>query len=140
MAALTFNKFNVFVEDLAEKQHNLAVDTLKVLLTNTAPAANNAITVDIAEVGSGNGYTAGGVALTVTSSAQTGGVYKLVVSNPSPWTATGGPIGPFRYMVLYNASNNRLIAFYDYGVAVTLNTGEQFQLTFDATNGVMTIQ
>ncbi len=32
----TFNKFNSFVEDVAEKVHNLGSDTLKVLLTNTA--------------------------------------------------------------------------------------------------------
>ncbi len=30
-----FNKFNQFVEDLAEKVHNLGADTIKVLLTNT---------------------------------------------------------------------------------------------------------
>ena len=33
----TFNKFNAFVADVANKTHNLGADTLKVMLTNTAP-------------------------------------------------------------------------------------------------------
>ena len=33
----TFNKFNQFVADIANKVHNLGSDTLKVGLTNTAP-------------------------------------------------------------------------------------------------------
>jgi hypothetical protein len=41
IAVATFNKFNQFVEDLAEKVHNLQSDTLKNLLTNTAPVATN---------------------------------------------------------------------------------------------------
>ena len=36
-----FNKFNCFVEDLAEKQHNLRADTLKMHLTNPAPSATD---------------------------------------------------------------------------------------------------
>jgi hypothetical protein len=35
----TFQKFNAFVENLAEKVHNLGSDTLKVMLTNTAPVS-----------------------------------------------------------------------------------------------------
>jgi hypothetical protein len=47
----TFNKFQQFVEDLAEKVHNLQSDTLKVLLTNTAPVATNAVKADLTEIG-----------------------------------------------------------------------------------------
>ena len=35
----SYNKFQPFVEHLAEKVHNLGSDTLKVALTNTAPVA-----------------------------------------------------------------------------------------------------
>ena len=39
----TFNKFQSFVEAVAEKVHNLGSDTLKVALTNTAPVATNTV-------------------------------------------------------------------------------------------------
>ncbi|MGA0806708.1 MAG: hypothetical protein ACO3PV_09385, partial [Pseudohongiellaceae bacterium] len=81
-----------------------------VLLTNTAPAATNAVKTDITEISAGNGYTAGGSTAAVTSSAQTSGTYKLVLGDPATWTASGGSIGPFQYAVLYNdtAANDEI--------------------------------
>jgi len=136
-----FNKFNSFVEALAEKVHDLGSDTLKVMLTNTAPVATNAVKVDITELAAGNGYTAGGNTAAVSASSQTSGTYKLVLADPTTWTAAGGTIGPFRYAVLYNdtASNDELIAWWDYGASLTLNAGETFTVDFDASTGVLTI-
>lgn len=136
-----FNKFNSFVEALAEKKHDLGADTLKVLLTNTAPVATNSVKADLTEISAGNGYTAGGNTASVTSSAQTSGTYKLVLGDPATWTASGGSIGPFRYAVLYNdtATNDELIGWWDYGSAVTLAAGESFAVDFDATTGVLTL-
>lgn len=137
----TFVKFQAFVEALAEKKHDLGADTLKVMLTNTAPnVSTNAVKTDITEISAGNGYTAGGNTATVSSSSQTGGTYKLVLADPATWTATGA-VGPFRYAVLYNdtATNKDLIAYWDYGSAVTLATGETFKVDFDGTTGVLTL-
>lgn len=113
------------------------------MLTNTAPVATNSIYSDIStnEVANGNGYTTGGNTITVSSSAQTSGTYKLVLAD-STFTASGGSIGPFRYAVLYDstpASNKSLIGFYDYGSSITLATGESFTVDFDPTNGALTI-
>ena len=137
----SFQKFNSFVEALAEKTHNLGSDTLKVLLCNTAPVATNSVKADLTEISAGNGYTAGGNTAAVTSSAQTSGTYKLVLGDPTSWTATGGSIGPFRYAVLYNdtATNDELIGFWDYGSSITLAAGESFAVDFDASTGVLTI-
>jgi uncharacterized protein (DUF2252 family) len=137
----SFNKFNSFVEALAEKKHDLGADTLKVLLTNTAPVATNSVKADITEISAGNGYTAGGNTASVTSSAQTSGTYKLVLGDPATWTATGGSIGPFRYAVLYNdtATNDELIGWWDYGSSITLAAGESFAVDFDPTTGVLTL-
>jgi hypothetical protein len=134
----TFNKFNQFVADIANKVHNLGSDTLKVGLTNTAPVATNTLYSNITEIGAGNGYTAGGNAATVTSSAQTSGTYKLIASNVT-FTATSGSIGPFRYAVLYNSTpaNQNLIGWYDYGTSLTITAGNSFQVQFDAVNGVL---
>ena len=136
-----FQKFNSFVEALAEKKHDLQNDTLKVLLSNTAPVATNSVKANLTEISAGNGYTAGGNTATVTTSAQTSGTYKLVLGDPTTWTAAGGSISPFRYATLYNdsATNKELIGFWDYGSSITLATGESFAVDFDPSTGVLTI-
>jgi hypothetical protein len=135
----TFNKFNQFVADVANKVHNLGSDSLKILLTNTAPTSSNAVKADLTEISAGNGYTAGGNTAALTSSSQAAGLYKLILANPATWTAAGGSIGPFRYAVLYNstAASGNLIGYWDYGSAVTLAVGETFTTTLDATNGCL---
>lgn len=136
----TFNKFNSFVESIAEKVHNLGSDTLKVMLTNTLPVAANSVKTDITEISAGNGYTAGGTQAVQSSSSQSAGTYKLVVADVV-FTASGGTIGPFRYAVLYNdtASGKELIGWWDYAANVTLNNGEIFTVDFDPTTGVLQI-
>lgn len=135
---VAFNKHNSFVEALAEKVHNLGSDTLKVYLTNTAPTAANTVIANITQIANGNGYVTGGNTITTSSSAQTSGVYKLVIAD-STFTAAGGTIGPFRYYGLYNSTavSGELIGFWDYGSALTLQIGEAFTCDFDATNGVI---
>lgn len=126
----TVQIFNSFKEAVAEKIHNLGSDTLKFMLTNTAPSLANTVKADLTEIAAGNGYTAGGSAVTVTSSTQSGGTYSLVLS---AWTVTasGGTVGPFRYLVLYNdtATNDELIGYVDYGVSYTLPDGQPFTAT-----------
>ena len=136
----TFNKFNSFVEAVAEKSHNLGADTLKVMLTNSAPIASNTVKANLTDISAGNGYTAGGTAASISSSAQSSGTYKLVLADVV-FTASGGSIGPFRYAVLYNdtATSDELIGWWDYGSSITLASGETFTVDFDPTNGVLTI-
>jgi len=122
----TYNKFNSFVEALAEKQHNLGSDTLKVALTNTLPTAANTQLSNL-----GSPITTGfNNTLSVTSSAQTGGTYKLVVSDLI-MEATAA-IGPFRYVVIYNdtAANDLLICWFDYESAISLAIGDKMTLDF----------
>jgi hypothetical protein len=134
----TLTKFYSFVEAIHEKKHNLGSDTLKVLLTNTAPSLSNTQKSDISgELSTANGYTAGGATVTITSSAQSSGLYTLIASDVT-WTASGGSIGPFRYAVFYNssASNSELIGYIDYGYSVTVASGQTFTLDFDAVSGL----
>lgn len=139
---VAYVKYQCFVEDLAEKKHNLGADTLKIALTNAAPnVATHTVLADITDLSTANGYTAGGNTAAVGTSAQSAGVYKLVLSDPATWTASGGTIGPFRYAVLYNstAASGPLIGYWDYASSVTLQIGETFTTDLDATNGVFTI-
>ncbi len=136
MAAAT--KFQQFVEDLAEKVHSLGADTLKVMLVNSpAPVNTNSIKSNLTEISAGFGYSAGGTAVTVTTSAQSAGTYTLA-GNQVVFTASGGSIGPFRYPVLYNdtptSPADPLIEFWDYASSITLADGETFTVAFNNTN------
>lgn len=135
----SFVKYQCFVENLAEKVHNLGADSLKIALTNTAPnVATHTTLANITEIAAGNGYTAGGNSAGVSTSVQTAGVYKLVLTDPSAFIASGGAIGPFRYAVLYNATaGGALIGYWDYGSSISLNVGETFTVDLDQTNGVL---
>jgi len=136
-----FQKFQPFVEALANKGHDLANDTLKVALTNTQPTAAAGVFGDITEVAAGNGYTAGGNVTTTVSSSQTDGTYRLVLQDPATWTAAGGVVGPFQWAILYNdtAANKDLVGYWNYGAPVTLADGESFSVDFDASTGVLTL-
>lgn len=135
----SFNKFNAFVEHLAEKVHNLQTDALTVALTNTAPVATNSVLGDLTPISYTNLSSR---VLSVSASAQSAGVYKLTLDD-LVLTASGGSVGPFRYVVIYNdtptSPADPLIGFYDYGAALTLADGESLTLDFDGTNGVLQI-
>lgn len=129
-----FNKFNKFVDYLCKAGINLNTATLKVMLTNTAPVATNSKYSDISgtELANGNGYTTGGATVTGASLSNTTGTESLVVGSTTFTSATGS-MGPFRYVVYYDATDtdNPLIGWYDYGSSITLNgaAGETFVVT-----------
>ena len=137
MATSAFFKFNSFTEAVAEKVHNLGADTLEVALTNTLPVNTNTQLSNITQITYTN---LNARTVTVSGSAQTGGVYKLSITDKT-LTSTGGSTGPFRYVVLFNqtATNDELIGWYDYGSSITLGDGESLLLNFDDANGVLTI-
>ena len=128
-----FSKFQPFAEHIYEKVHNLGADTLKLLLINAAPTATWGVKADLTEISAGNGYTAGGATVTITSSAQSGGTYSLV-GNDVVFTASGGSMNAFRTPVLYNdtptSPADPLIGAWDYGSSVTLAVGETFTTDF----------
>jgi hypothetical protein len=140
-----FNKFNCFVQDLANALHDMKTGTshvYKIYLTNSAPAVTNTIYNTPADLATGNGYTAGGVSIGTVTGSQTAGVFKFSTSSVDPfWTASGGAIGPFQYVVLYNftAATKPLIGWWDYGVPITLTNGNTFTVDLDQTNGILTI-
>jgi hypothetical protein len=135
-----YNKFNAFVANAPNGVMNLGGDTLKVALSDVAPVATNTVFANITEIAGGNGYTAGGTQTVQVSSSQTAGTYKLISGNVT-FTASGGAIAQFRYVVLYDSTPTSplkpLISWYDYGSEVNLNSGDSFTVAFDATNGVL---
>lgn len=134
MSVKTFTKFDQFIIDLGNKVHNLGSDTLKVMLTNTAPILQNAVKTDITEISAGNGYSAGGNTVSLAP-ASPGAGYGISLVD-TVFTASGGSFGPFRYAVLYNDTPTNpadpLIAWYDFGKNITVNDAEAFTVDFQS--------
>lgn len=142
----TFNKFQIFVQDLAHGVHDLKTGTshaFKVMLTNTAPVATNAVLGDLSEISAGNGYAAGGASAGTVTGSETSGTFKFICGSDPAWTASGGAIGPFRYAVIYNSTPSSplkpLLGWWDYGSSITLADGETFTVDLDQTAGVLQI-
>jgi len=130
----TFNKFNAFVEHVAEGVHNFSSDstcTITVALCNAAnaPTASNSVLADLTTIDHTN---LSARVVGVASSTQSGGTYSLTF-NDLVLTASGS-VATFRYVVLYNddptSPADPLIGWYDYGSDVTLATSETFTLDF----------
>lgn len=132
----SYNKFNVFVADLANKVHNLGSDTLVIALTDSVPVATNTVIANITQISYTNLSSRN---ITVTSSAQVSGTYSLI-ANQLVLSATGS-VAQFRYVVLYNSTtpSGSLIAWYDYGSELNLLSGDSFTVGFDLTNGILQI-
>lgn len=142
-----FTKLNGFVEHKNHGVHNFSSNQLVVALSNTAPGSESTpptgstaacILANVTQVSYTNCSTRN---ITTASSAQTSGTYKLTLTDLT-LTASGGSVGPFRYVYIYNDTPSSpadpLIGYYDYGSSITLNTGETLLIDFDGTNGFMT--
>ena len=126
----SYNKFNCFVEDLAEKKHNLASDTLKVAFSNASNPPSSADDVKLADITTIDTSNFDSITLTVLSSGQTAGVYKLVLDD-KVLTALGD-IPALRYAIVYNdtALNDELIAWFDRGSEAELHSPDTIKLDF----------
>lgn len=132
----TFNKLNAFPLDCTNGVHNFSTAQLQIALTNTTPAATNAVLTDLTEVSYTNLSSR---VVTTTSNTQTSGTQKLICADLT--LTASGAVATFRYVYLYNntATNKNLIGYWDYGTTVTMASAETFLIDFDGTNGVLQI-
>ena len=135
----SYVKIQSFVEKLAEKVHDLGSDTLTVAMTTNAnaPVATDDVLTDLTEISYTN---CSARAITTDTSAETGGTYKLVLTD-LVLTASGGTVGPLQWVIIYNdtATNDDLICYFDYGSEITLADSETLTMDFDAANGLLQI-
>lgn len=142
--ATAFSKFHEFVGNVGLARINLNTDTFKAVLTNSAPsAANDDELTDITQIANGSGYTTGGVTLANVAWAETGagtGIWKFTCDDFS-WTASGGSIGPFQYVVIYSdtSSGDKLVCYNNYGAALTITDGNSFTVDINASNGILQV-
>lgn len=137
MPSASFVKYNQSTEVLVEAI-NSGADTWRVILSNTAPDATDTNQASAAELTTSGGYTVNGNTAAVSTSAQTAGVYKLVLSSPTAWTASGGGFTA-RYAILWNQTNDALFGYWDYGSSQAVAAGETFTVNLDGSNGVFTV-
>jgi hypothetical protein len=131
-----FNKFNSWVEYMTEGA-NIGSDQFTVALTNSAPVATNTVIADITEISYTN---CSARTITTASSAQSSGTQKLTLTDLT-LTASGGSVGPFRYVVIFDDTlvGDPLVGWYDYGSSITLASTETLLIDFDGTNGFITV-
>lgn len=144
MPSSSFTFFHDFGDQLGKGTHNFSSHTFKAALTNTAPTASTDDELaDITQIAATGGYTAGaggGYTLDSVTWSQSSNVSKLTIAD-EVITASGGSVGPFRYIVIYNdtSTGDKLVGYLDYGSAITLADTESLTLDFDATNGLLTV-
>lgn len=116
---------------------NAGTDQWAICLASSVPGSTTFVsgTTDLATSG---GYTAGGNNVSTTSSAESAGVYKLILADPSVWTATGGGF-TFQYALLVNKTNNYVIGYWNYGSSQAVASGETVTIDLDGSAGVIQV-
>lgn len=137
-------KINDFKEQLGKGVHHFGTDTFKLVFTNAAPVAANAVLADLTRVALTN--TSGGdvdPTVTITASETDG---TMTVGGDSVTLTATGAVGPFQYYTLYNDSAtspaDALVQAWNHGSAVTLASGETFKISFnndDTAGTILTI-
>lgn len=132
MPTASYNKFTPAIEPLFEAS-NAGADSWVVKLGTAVNQAAGTFT----EVANGNGYTTGGNAAAVSTSTQSAGTFKLVLSSPTAWTASGAGFS-FQYAILTNSTTGTNVGYWDYGSSQAVAAGETVTVTLDGSNGVFT--
>ena len=146
-----FVKIPDFVEGGLEGEHNLAANTIRIALSNTAPASEGSNPLL-----SGNGILANVTQISYTNysddmavdrvlegvtSNESGGTYTFDANN-IVITASGGALATFRYIYVYNDSSttpdDQLICLIDNEAGITLASGESVTIAWNA-SGIFTI-
>jgi len=122
-----------------------APTTFYVALSSTAPTVDTNTLSEITHLSTGNGYTSGGVAIPRNSTGwptlteDDTNDYAQAVMQAASWTASGGSIGPFQYVVLTGdggtVGNREVLAWWPLSVAVTISNGS----TWSANNATLRI-
>ena len=138
----SYNKFQDFVEQLLKGVHQLhaAGHTIECYLSNEQPLVADTIKTDIAEITIENGYTGPEDTQNDVTESPAGTANLTCVDIQI--VASGGTVGPFQFVVMFNQTAasplDALIAWWDYGSAITLQDAETFDIDFAATTFTLT--
>jgi hypothetical protein len=139
----TFVVTHEFGNYLGTKEAQLATDTFKAVITNTAPnQATNQVLADLTQIAGTGGYAA--VTLTGVTFTETGagtGIWQFD-SDPFAWTASGADFATGRYIYIYDDTattpDDPLVGYLDYGTTFVVTDGNSLTVTPGA-NGIARI-
>lgn len=130
--AVTVSWYDSFAVNKSNGAIDLDSDTFKVALMTSSHAFNAAHSawadVSANEIAAGNGYTAGGQALTSVTFTQTAGVATFDADNPE-WIASGGAMATSSSAVVYSATGGELVCSIDFGEDKTPEDGAKLKIT-----------
>lgn len=126
----TFNRFNCFIPDLAQKKHNLNTDSFVVALTDTQPVATHTTLANITQIA----YTNLSARALTKAYSEVGGQVQLALTD-LVLTASGN-VAQWQWVVIYNetATNGELIGWIEYPSKVNMTSGQTMTLDFAATS------
>lgn len=132
----TFNKFDQFVEDIANGVHDLGSHQLVIALSNTAPDAADAVLADITEIAYTNLSSRN---VTTTSATQTAGILRAILADLV--LTASGDVATWRYAILYNdtPAGDPLIGWIDRGSALSMVNEDTETIDFDQTLGAFSL-
>ena len=134
--------FATFLRDLGEEKHDLSSDTFKARLINVEvdPDWDTWSDCSAYEIDNGNGYTTGGVTLTVTSWGATDGAIRWFLVSPV-WTSATSGMASYRSLIILNdtAPSDELCLYVDYGFGRSVPVGENAPIFLDEENGAFII-
>lgn len=150
MARGDFTLFNELSVSLAEKKINLETDTIKLALIDDTitPTANDTdpqwgagsgVDYDANEVGTGGGYSAGGLACANPAFTRSAGVGTFDADDPATIAQNGSGFTDAYWGILYSdtATNKEAIGFLDLGGPVSEQAGP-IDINWNA-SGIFTI-
>jgi hypothetical protein len=132
--------FNITLKHMADGVHNFASHQFAVALcaAANAPVASNTVLANLTQISYTNLSSRN---LTLTASETTGtngwrGRFADLVL-----TATGGSVGPFRYVAIYNdtptSPADPLVSWVDLGADQTIADGGSFTIDFTDANQIV---
>jgi hypothetical protein len=136
---IALNKFNCYNLNLGQKKHDFDNDAFKVVLLSAHADPTDLVLADLSELGTGGGYTAGGIPLNVLDWSETGGNAVLLTNNPS--LTTSGTVGPiWAIAVINDTTSGKPVMFYsNFATGVTLPSGITWPVGIDTDNGIWSL-
>lgn len=137
IAILYNHTVNRFVNGLNASTDTYIINLYSAFTFNATHTTKAAAESGATQLSTANGYTQNNKALTSVT-------LNLVTTNDAAfdaddvsWTASGGAIGPARYALIYNATDDAPVLYIDFEENKTADAGTPFNITFNASGIVL---